>query len=132
MVMTDQWGRFESNASRHLTDLGYENNLRVYTPTTTYTEGEGYDSTYSEATDSPISAEITTPDDDADKDEGGTTAEADLVILVSDDSPITWTEAGSESDAATRVEPDQTDIRYEVRTKEQTPDGLLRLMVVEV
>lgn len=128
----DQWDRFADQQRDAQGDLGFANSLRVYNATQTYAAGQGYDETYTEHADSPIDAEITAPDDEADRDAGGTTAEADVVLYVADDTGIMWAEAGTESEHATQVKDVATGDRYEVRALSSEHNGLYKIAAVEV
>jgi len=130
--MVDRWGRFGKGAGRHLSALGWDQNLNVYEPTESYSAGEGYDISYPGSPTDTVDAEITMPDASGDVDPGGTTVDADVVIRVTDDTGVSWREFGESGEAATRVEDTSTGVRYEIETVVSEHNGLLMLAANEV
>lgn len=131
--MTDQWGRFkESNRGRVMAHLGYENNLEVYEPTESYQTDGGFDVSYPGSPDDTIDAEIVPPDEVADRDAGGTDVEADIFIFVADDTSLAFTGYGESGEATAEVVDTDTGERYEIQTKTNRGNGLLRLTGVSV
>lgn len=128
-----QWDRFaDQQRGRIQRAFGFENTLEVYTVSESYTYGEGYTGSDSEHANSPIDAEITRPEDAGERDAGGTTAEADVVIIVPDDTGITWQEYGDEGEGGTEVVDTDDSTRYRIETVTTEHNGLLRLEGVEL
>lgn len=130
---TDQWDRFDEQVSgRMQTDLGFEQTLDVYPASESYSQGHGWDVTYPDSPSTTVDAEITTPNSEGDRDTGGTTVEADVVIRVPDDTGVSWDEFGESGEAATRVEDVETGVRYQVETVDSEHNGLLVIQAAEV
>jgi hypothetical protein len=115
-----------------MTDLGFENNLEVYETTESHQADGGYDLSYPNSPTDTVDAEITTPEEDADRDEGGTGVDADVVIYVADGSGLTFTEYGDSGQGAAQVVDTGTSTRYEIQTKTDEHNGLLKLTAVEI
>jgi len=128
--MTDQWDRFAASAGRTLADLGFEDTVRVYQPTETYTPGEGYDVAYPEEPTATLDGALDPPSTSADVDPGGTTETADLTVYVADDVSIQFNTAGDTGEAETGVEVDG--IKYVVDAIDDQQDGFLGLACDEV
>lgn len=128
----DTWERFEASASRDLQGLGFQtSNLEVYEPDIAHTAGHGYDVTYPGTADHTILAGIEPPSSVSDRDEGGTTIDADIVLYVDDGTAVTWTGYGESGtgdvEANAEVVLDSGD-RYAITDVEDQQDGLLRLL----
>jgi hypothetical protein len=130
--MTDQWDRFAAGADQTLDALGYDNNVELYEPTESYTQGEGYDISYPSTPTEVVSGETEPPSASSDTDRGGTTREADLMVYVTDDISTDPTDSGESGEALTRVEVDGTDFVYEVQYVEEQFDGMQKLVCSEV
>lgn len=130
--MTDQWDRFAAGAEQSLHDLGYSNNVDVFVASESFTQGEGWEISYPSTADQTITGAPSPPDVDADRDRGGTTREADLIVDVPSDAGVAWTDSGESGEALTRINIDQTDETYEVVAVAEQFDGLDRLDCVEV
>lgn len=130
--MTDQWDRFADSAGRSLAALGYESNVELYQPTEPFVQGEGYDISYPSTPTETVAGEAVPPNAQADTDRGGTTREADLVVLVSETIQTDLDDAGESGEALTRVEIDGDSETYEVQTVEPQFDGLDRVLCSEV
>ncbi|QLH82462.1 hypothetical protein [Halosimplex pelagicum] len=107
--------------------------IDIYEPSdASYSPGDGYSVTYPEApTKSGIPARADSPQPDADRDTGGTTADVDRVYRVRDDAHDQWTGFGEDGEAAVRIE-DETATTYVVETPVDERNGLIRLECREV
>jgi hypothetical protein len=131
--MPDQWDRFASGADQSVDALGYHDNIDVFQPTESFTQGEGWDVSYPSTADATLSGIAEPPDADRDRDRGGTTRDADLVLHVPADTNVTFDESGESGDAPTRVEVADSDRTYEVATAPDPQfDGLQTVACVEV
>jgi len=125
----NSWERFEGGASFDIASLGYEDNVEYYEPTESYAAGEGVDVDYPSTPTGTISAMVSTPEETSDTDRGGRRTDADLVLHGSDDAPLPTVDSG---EGFIRVEVAGQSGTYEVRTRPQTQDGLIRYDCVEV
>lgn len=133
--MSSQWDRF-SKRNRELVqeDLGFSDNVEVFTPSESYTAGDGFTTSYS--SEGLYDWELSQPSSMPDQDAGGTTVSADMIAHAPDDIltnlPNGLTEYGESGEAPARVEAQDSNIMYEVSTFDNERNGVLRVELVEV
>jgi len=127
--------RVES-ASRRALDLTFNTEIEVYEPTESYSPGDGYTvkrpDPETDGPDAIYEARAMDPQATGERERGGTTAEADRVFEVRDDTGQTWTDYGESGEAAVRVREVGTGVVYTVETVTDRIDGRERLDCVEV
>jgi hypothetical protein len=131
--MVDQWGRFKEQQRGRVQDaLGFDQTLEVFEPTESYSQSEGYDVSYPDTATATVDAEVVPPEEDADRDEGGTKTDADAVLYVADDTGVSFTDFGETGEAATRVLVVATGEMYVVTGATNQQNGLVKLAAVRV
>ena len=106
--------------------------IDVYEPSESYTAGDGFEVTYPSTPDATYQARVVSPAARADRDDGGTTAELDAVVVVRDDTGQTWTDFTDEREAPVEFTDTADETRYEVERVIDPHNGTLELEVVEV
>ena len=127
--MPDQWSRFNDSTSRSLDALGAQQ-VDVYEPTETYTQGDGWSVSYPDTPSSTTEGEAVPPESDPNVDAGGTTETSDMGVYVSSSAGVSWTDYGESGQAVTRI--DVAGTRYEVTGVDPQFDGRERLECTEV
>lgn len=115
----------------HARDLS-NTTIDVFEPTESYTAGEGFSVTYPASPNASYSARVSSVSRSPDRDDGGTTAEADAVVTVRDDTGQTWTDFTDEQEAPVELVDQADGTRYEVEAVTDPHNGLLELEVAEV
>jgi hypothetical protein len=127
--MTDRIDR----AIRRVHDRDLSNTtIEVYEPSESYTAGEGFSVSYPSTPDATYTARVSSVSRSPDRDDGGTTAEADAVVTVRDDTGQTWTDFTDEREAPVELVDTADGTRYEVEAVTDPHNGLLELEVAEV
>jgi len=127
--MTDRIDR----AMRRVHDRDLSNTtIEVYEPSESYTAGEGFDVSYPASPDATYTARVSSVSRSPQRDDGGTTAEADAVVTVRDDTGQTWTDFTDEAEAPVELVDTADGTRYEVEATTDPHNGLLELEVAEV
>jgi len=119
--------------------------VEVYNATASYATGDGYDITYPDDPTEVVSGRVESPTTDSDRDRGGTTSEADVVIRVPDEpgygeddfgadgfGTIAYTEYGDEGEAPARLRDVSTNTWYELVDWYSEHNGLLVLEAAEI
>lgn len=123
-------------ANRRALDLTYNTTIGVYEPSVSYSPGDGFDVSRpdpeTDAPDATYEARSEESSADADRDEGGTTAEIDREIMVRDDTGQQWVGYGDSGEAAVHVRDTGDDTVYEIQTVTDAHDGRITLEAVEV
>lgn len=123
----NQMDRMRSALERTQDFFDFDNVLKVYEASSTYTPGDSVEPSYTEALYSPISGEVQRPTGDTETELTGTQRSVDVVIRVTEDR-IDWSESGESGSAQTVVEDTMTGIRYEVDLVHEERNGLLVLV----
>jgi hypothetical protein len=127
--MTDRIDR----AMRRVHDRDLSNTtIEVFEPSETYTAGEGFSVTYPASPDATYTARVSSVSRSPQRDDGGTTAEADAVVTVRDDTGQTWTDFTDELEAPVELVDQADGTRFEVEAVTDPHNGLLELEVAEV
>jgi len=132
--MTTQFDRFEQRANLQLTDLGWSDNLMLRQATLS-DPGLGEPQTTSDYTDDvTLTASLLPPSADPFVEDTGTGVGYSLVAYVEDDElyGVELNTYETEGDAVTRARDEQTGTEYDVQSREDQRDGLVRLQLVEV
>jgi len=106
--------------------------IDVFEPSESYAAGEGFDVSYSATPDATYSARVSSVSRAPDRNDGGTTAEADALVTVRDDTGQTWTDFTDELEAPVEVVDTGTGVRYEIQAVTDPHNGLLELEAVEI
>jgi hypothetical protein len=115
----------------HRRDLS-NTTIEVFEPSESYAAGEGFSVSYSATPDATYAARVSSVSRSPQRDDGGTTAEADAVVTVRDDTGQTWTDFTDELEAPVELVDTADGTRYEVQAVTDPHNGLLELDVVEV
>lgn len=127
--MTDRIANALQRAhSAHLANTSIE----VYEPTEEYEAGDGWTVTYPDDPAATYDARVDSPSARANREEGGTRAEIDAVVVVRDDTGQTWTDYTEEREAPVEFVDTADGTRYAVETETDPHNGTLELEVVEV
>jgi hypothetical protein len=128
----DQWDRFQAQQGGRVQDaLGFTQTLEVYEPTESFSQADGYSVSYPDAPTATVDAEVAPPEADANRDEGGTTTNADVVIYVDDGTDLSFTDFGESGEAATKVTMVATGESYKLTEATNEQNGLLKLEAVD-
>lgn len=122
-----------ANALRraHTSDLS-NTTIDVFEPSTSFTQGEGWDVTYPDSADATYDARVDSPEATAERERSGMTAEIDAVVIVRDDTGQTWTGFGTETEASVRAKDTADGTLYEVESVVDPHNGTIELEVTEV
>jgi hypothetical protein len=127
--MTDRIANALQRAhSAHLANTSIE----VYEPTEEYEAGDGWTVTYPDDPAATYDARVDSPSARANREEGGTRAEIDAVVVVRDDTGQTWTDYTEEREAPVEFVDTADGTRYAVEAETDPHNGTLELEVVEV
>jgi hypothetical protein len=105
--------------------------IEVFEPTETYEAGDGFSVSYPDTPAAEYDARVVSPAARADRDNGGTTAEIDAVVVVRDDTGQTWTDYTEEREAPVELVDTADGTRYAVEAETDPHNGTLELEVVE-
>lgn len=106
--------------------------IEVYEPTEEYEAGDGWTVTYPDDPAATYDARVDSPSARANREEGGTRAEIDAVVVVRDDTGQTWTDYTEEREAPVEFVDTADGTRYAVEAETDPHNGTLELEVVEV
>lgn len=106
--------------------------IEVYEPTTSYSQGDGWDVSYPAMPTTYYEARVDEPTSDANRERSGTTAEIDVVIIVRDDTGQQWTGFGDKTEASSRVLDPADGTLYEVQDVVDAHNGTIELEATEV
>ena len=127
--MTDRIDR----AMRRVHDRDLSNTtIEVYEPSESYTAGEGFSVSYPATPNATYTARVSSVSRSPQRDDGGTTAEADAVVTVRDDTGQTWTDFTDELEAPVELVDQADGTRFEVEAVTDPHNGLLELEAAEV
>jgi hypothetical protein len=127
--MTDRIANALQRAhSAHLANTSIE----VYEPTEEYEAGDGWTVTYPDDPAATYDARVDSPSARANREEGGTRAEIDAVVVVRDDTGQTWTDYTEEREAPVEFVDTADGTRYAVEAETDPHNGTLELEAVEI
>lgn len=105
--------------------------IQVYEPAEEYAAGDGWTVTYPDDPAATYDARVDSPSARSDRNEGGTTAEIDAVVVVRGDLDQVWEDYTEEREAPVELVDTADETRYEVQSVTDPHNGTLELEVVE-